>query len=101
MINILRFEKDKIIEENIMKHIRKVFRLEKENKATKDRIIRNIRHLFMNEEEDYNKPVREGNFWSNNYIEYESNGDRNKTPSVEEYLKKIKPCIKDIINDLK
>ena len=55
----------------------------------------------MNEEEDYYKPVREGNFWSNNYFKYESNGDRNKTPSVEEYLKKIKPCIKDIINDLK
>ena len=86
MINILRFEKDKIIEENIIKHIRKVFRLEKENKAIKDRIIRSIRHLFMNGEEDYYKPVREGNFWSNNHIEYESNGDRNKTPSVEEYL---------------
>ena len=34
------------------------------------------------------KPVRVNNFWSNNYIEYESNGDRNKTLSVEEYLKK-------------
>ena len=40
----------------------------------------------MNGEEDYYKPVREGNFWSNHHIEYESNGDRNKTPSVEEYL---------------
>ena len=42
-----------------------------------------------------------GNFWSNNYIEYESNCDRNKTLSVEEYLNKIKPQLKDIINDLK
>ena len=25
-------------------------------------------------------------FWSNNYVEYESNNDRNKTLSVEEYL---------------
>ena len=24
--------------------------------------------------------------WSNNFIEYETNGDRNKTLSVEEYL---------------
>ena len=30
------------------------------------------------------------NFWSNNYIEYESNGDRNKTLSAEEYLNKIR-----------
>ena len=41
------------------------------------------------------------NFWSNKYIEYESNGDRNKTVSAEEYLNKIRPYLKDIINDLK
>ena len=41
------------------------------------------------------------NFWSNNYIEYESNGDRNKTLSVEEYLNKIRPYLKEIINNLK
>ena len=42
--------------------------------------------------------VRLSNFWSNNYIDYESNGDRNKAVSVEEYLKKIKPYLNDIIN---
>ena len=36
------------------------------------------------EEKNYYKPVRVSNFWSNNYIEYESNGDRNKALSVEE-----------------
>ena len=41
------------------------------------------------------------NFWSNNYIEYESNGDRTKTLSVEEYLNKLRPYLKDIINNLK
>ena len=45
--------------------------------------------------------VRVNNFWSNNYIEYESNGDRNKTLSAEEYLDKIRPYLKDIINKLK
>ena len=29
-------------------------------------------------EKDYYKPVRVGNIWSRNYIEYEINGDRNK-----------------------
>ena len=33
-------------------------------------------------------PLRVSNFWSNNYIEYESKGDRNKTLSVKEYLNK-------------
>ena len=30
--------------------------------------------------------VRVSNFWSNNYIEYQSTGDRNKTLSAEECL---------------
>ena len=42
------------------------------------------------------------NFWSNHYIQYESNGDRNKTLSTEEYLSSIlEPYLKDIINNLK
>ena len=49
----------------------------------KDREIRDIRNFFEHEEEDYYKPVRVGNFWSNNYFEYESNRDRNKTISIE------------------
>ena len=49
------------------------------------------------EEEDYYKPVRVGNFRSNNYINYESNGDINKNLSVKEYLSKIKPYLRDMI----
>ena len=84
------------------KDIRKL-RQEKEAKSIKDRVLRNIKNLFEHEkeEENYYKPVRVSNFWSNNYIEYKSNGDRNKTLSVEEYLNKIRPYLKDIINNLK
>ena len=32
---------------------------------------------------------------------YESNSERNKTLPVEEYLNKIRPYLKDIINNLK
>ena len=65
-------------------------------------IVRDIRNLFENEkEENYYKPVRVSNFWSKNYIEYEINGDRNKTLSVEECLNKIRPYLKDITNNLK
>ena len=41
------------------------------------------------------------NFVSSNYIEYESNSDRNKTLWVEKYLNKTRPYLKDIINNLK
>ena len=64
--------------------------MKKENEAIKDRIIRDIRNLSEHEKED--KPVRVGNFWSRNYIEYENNY-RNKTLSIKEYLNKIRPCL--------
>ena len=54
-------------------------------------ITRDIENLFEHEEEDYYKQVRVSNFWSNSYIEYENNGDKNKTLSVEECLNKIRP----------
>ena len=66
------------IKNSATKDIRNIFRLKKENEETKVRVIRNTRNLFEHEE-DYYKPVRVGNFWSNNYIEYENNSDRNKT----------------------
>ena len=45
----------------------------KENEAIKCRIIRDIKNLFEKEK------VGESNFWSKIFIEYESNGDINKT----------------------
>ena len=49
--------------------------------------LRNIRNLFENEEKQiYYKPIIVSNCWSNNYIEYESNGDRNKRLSLEDSL---------------
>ena len=99
--NLFRLKKEQNY--TAVKDIRNLFRQEKETKAIKDRILRDIKNLFEHEkeEENYYKPVRVSNFWSNNYIEYESNGDRNKTLSVEEYLNKIRPYLKDIINNLK
>ena len=70
-----------------------------EDRIIKYRLIRDIRTLFE-EEENYYKPKSLSIFWNNKYIEYESNGDRNKSLSLEEYLNKIKPYLRDIIIDL-
>ena len=62
-------------EENIIKDIRNLFilmkdvrklRREKETKAIKDRILRDIENLLEHgkEEENYYKPLRVSNFWS-------------------------------------
>ena len=65
----------------------------------KDKTIRDTKTLFE-QEEDYYKPKRVRSFWNNNYIEYESNGDKNNNLSLDEYLNKIKTYLKDIIIDL-
>ena len=79
-----------------IKDIRNIFRLEKQTKTITDRILGDIKNLFEHEEEEkYYKPVRVSNFWRNNYIEYKSYSDRNKTRSVEEYLNKVRLYLKD------
>ena len=55
-----------------------------------EKIIKDIRNLF--------KLKQELNYTA---IKDESNGDRNKTLLVEEYLNKITPCFKDSINNIK
>ena len=97
--NLFRLKKE--LNYTAIKDIRSLFRLEKEAKLIKDRKLRDIKNLFEHEKENYYKPVRVDNFWSNNYLYYESNGESNKTLSVEEYLNKIRPYLKDIINNLK
>ena len=89
-----------IAEDNIIKDIRNLFKLKmKKNNDIKDEIIRDIRFLFEPDEEDYYEPVRTGNAFSSNFIEYEGNGDKNKTLSIDEYLDRIKPYLSKIIND--
>ena len=54
--------------------------------------------LSMKKKKKILQTIRVSNFWSNSYIEYENNGDRNKILSVEEYLNKIKPYLTNINN---
>ena len=64
--------------------------------------IRDVENLFKQSTgEDYYKPIKIVNSFDskNNYIEYESKGDKNKNLSSEEYLDMIRPYLRDIIND--
>ena len=54
--------------ENIIKNIRKFFKLKKENEAIKCRVTGDIMTIFQ-KEDGYCKPTRVGNFWNNSYIE--------------------------------
>ena len=60
-------------------NIRNPFMLKKKKDKNTDRVIRDIRKLFEQQEEDYYKPKRVDNVWNNNYIEYESNDEKTET----------------------
>ena len=79
--------------ENLIKNARNLFGLKKK-KRTK------LHCNLFEPEEDENcyKLVRISNFLRNNFIEYENNYGRKKSLSVEEYLDKIRPYLKDINN---
>ena len=70
--------------------IRNLFKIKNENKAIQYRIIRDIRTLFEQQEEnDFYKRIRAGSFWNKNSVKCQSSGDRNKNLSVKEYLDKL------------
>ena len=71
--------------------------------------IRSIKNFFdFSTDEDYYKPIIIDGVFYGNYIQYESMGDegredenKDKNLSVEEYLHKIKPYLRDLINNRK
>lgn len=64
-MNYLGLKEEKIVEGQIIKNIRNLLKLKRQNEAIKDRILRDNRNLFEHEEEYY-KSVTVGNFCSNN-----------------------------------
>ena len=64
--------------------------------------IRDIANLFNQSiDEDCHKPKKTKSAFNGNYIEYESNGDKDKNLSLKKYLSMIRPYLSDIINDHK
>ena len=64
--------------------------------------IRNLKNLFDSSiDEDYHKPIKINDAFNSNYIEYETEGNKNKTLSIKEYLIMFRPYLRDIMNDHK
>ena len=64
--------------------------------------IKDIKDLFdLSIGEDYYKPVISKGSFNNNYIQYESRGDKDKISTVNEYLDIIRPYLRGMINDHK
>ena len=70
-------------------------------KIIEDDITRDIRILSEQEkEEDFYEPRRINSLCNNNYIEYESNGNKNRNLLLDEYLNKMKIYLRNIIISL-
>ena len=52
-------------------------------------------------DEDYYEPIKTKDAFNNNYIEYESRGDKDKNLSLKQYLNVITPYLRDMINNHK
>ena len=57
--------------------------------------------MFESDEEVYYKPFKIANAFIENYIEYDSNGEKDNMLSIEDYLDKIRQYLSDMINDHK
>ena len=49
----------------------------------------------------YYKPIKTKSAFNGNYIEYKSNGDKDKNLSLKKHLRMIRPYFSDVINDHK
>ena len=64
--------------------------------------IRNVGNLFNKPtDQGYYKPIKTKSTFNGNYIQYESNGDKDKNLSPNKYLDTIRPYLSDIKNDHK
>ena len=64
--------------------------------------IRNVKDLFdLSIDEGYYKPIITKGAFNNNYIQYESKGNKGKNLSLKKYLNMIRPYLSDIIYDHK
>ena len=79
--------------DEIVINIRNSFEMKKE--ANSDKTNSDIRNIFK--QEDFYGPIRVDYLYSNNYIEYDSDGNRNKNLSIKEYLSESKSYLRDII----
>ena len=83
----------KEIEKNLNELEKILFKLKKyyDNDDIEYRGINDVKKLFNQTDADYYKPIKTTSVFDNknNYIEYESKGDKEKILSVKEYLDMI------------
>ena len=84
---------------NISKYLKK---LNNDLKKYQDNITYGLDYLFNElNEEDYYKPTEVKSAFDGSYMLFESRGDKDAKLALYEYFDKIKPYLKDMIDDYK
>ena len=55
--------------------------------------------MYDDIDDDYNKPIKIYGAFNDSYIECNSDGDKDKRLSIEEYLNMIRPYLSNMIDD--
>ena len=92
-------DKEIIMLKNIGIYLKKINNDFKKLQKYQDNITYGLDYLFN--EEDYYKPTEVRSAFDGNYILYESRGDKDGKLASCEYFDKIKPHLKDMIDDYK
>ena len=105
--NLSDKEKEKIYDD-LVKLVKTLNKKEEHKYHDRDDLdyygIRDIENLFGNvdgDDDNCYKPILVKSSFKNNYKYYESRGDKDKNLPVKQYLYKIMPYLRDIINDHK
>ena len=97
--NLYEIENAKNLSASKIKEIERSLTELEENLSKGIRDVKDLFHLSI--DENYCKPIITNDAFNNNYIQYESTGDKDKTLTPSEYLDMIRPYLSDIINDHK
>ena len=92
-------DKEKILLKNIGIYLKKLNNDFKKLQKYQDNITYGLDYLFN--EEDYYKPTEVKSAFDGNYVLYESRGDKDAELVLYEYFDKMKPHLKDMIDDYK
>ena len=82
---------------NIGRYLKKLNNDLKKSNKYQDNITHGLDYLFK--EEDYYKLTEVRSTFDGNYVLYESRGDKDAELALYEYFDKIKPHLKDVIDD--
>ena len=94
-------DKETIVLKNISKYLKKLNNDFKNLQKYQDNITYGLDHLFNELNEDYCKPTEVKRAFDGSYMLYERREDKDAKLALYEYFDKIKPYLKDMIDDYK